>query len=86
LQIDIFFYRFVARLSSETTEELSLHELVKTGIVKKIQQLEALNIEARDQENNTILHIASYCGHENLAEYSLNKGANTDAINNDGRI
>jgi ankyrin repeat protein len=73
-------------LSSENTEELSLHELAKTGNVKKIQQFEVVNIEARDQENNTILHIASYYGHENFVEYLLDKGANTDAVNNDGRI
>jgi ankyrin repeat protein len=73
-------------MSSESTEEMSLHELAKKGEVKKIQQLEVIDLEARDQENNTILHIASYNGHETLVEYLLNKGANTDAKDNDDRI
>ncbi|XP_068900839.1 ankyrin repeat domain-containing protein 50-like [Tenebrio molitor] len=75
------------RLSSESTEGLSLHELAKTGDVKKLQELlKVVDIEARDQDNKTILHIASYYGHETLVEYLLDKGANTDATNKNGRI
>jgi ankyrin repeat protein len=74
-------------LSSGNTVELSLHELAKTGDVEKIQKLlNVVDIEARDQENNTILHIASYYGHETLVEYLLDRGAKTDATNNDKRI
>jgi ankyrin repeat protein len=74
-------------LSSGSTVELSLHELAKTGDVEKIQELlNVVDIETRDQENNTILHIASYYGHETLVEYLLDKGANTDATNINRRI
>jgi ankyrin repeat protein len=74
-------------LSPKCTEELSLHELAKNGDVKKIQELlKIVDIEARDQDNNTILHIASYYGHESLVEYLLDRGAYTDATNNDNRI
>jgi ankyrin repeat protein len=77
----------IKRLSPKSTEELSLHELAKNGDVEKIYELlKIVDIETRNKDNNTILHIASYYGHESLVKYLLDRGANTDATNKINRI
>ena len=81
--IGVVYYLFIWR-SKVTTLHVPITKWNDLDVINLINEEGTANIDARDMDGNTPLHIAARCNRKNIVQVLIHKGANVNAKNKRG--